>query len=385
MIGHSALQFVIPTTQPMEPVTKTLCIQRIKKIVFGLIVYFVLVTAQGQTKRVLFLGNSYTSVNNLPKMVSDIASSVGDSLIFDSNAPGGYYLGDHFVSSVSVNKIKSSNWDYVVLQDQSQSHASQPGFYTFSKASHKLDSIIGEFNLCAQTLFYITWGRKNGAPYWDSNTNTPGTWTYYQMDSAIQLNYMLEADSLRALASPVGAVWRYIKRNYPAIELFDADGSHPSQAGTYAAACCFYTVLFRKTPSLIAFDTGLSAIDAANIRNAAKAVVYDNFLMWNIGKYDYLINNACLTSIHDLSDNSSVKIFPNPFYSQTTVEINTFFQNSTFTLINSFGHTVKRLENVSGQSITLFRDNLPSGLYFLRLTKGDNNYFSTSRLVITDN
>lgn len=357
---------------------------RIKKLLTVIVFSFLLFTVQGQTKKVLFLGNSYTSVNNLPKMVSDIASSVGDSLIFDSNAPGGYYLGDHFISTVSVNKIKSGNWDNVVLQDQSLSHASQPGFYPFSKASYKLDSIIKKFNLCAQTLFYVTWGRKNGAPYWDGNTNTPGTWSYYQMDSAIQLNYMLEADSLRAMASPAGAVWRYIRRNYPAIELFDADGSHPSQAGTYAAACCFYTALFRKDPSLISFDAGLTAIDAANIRNAAKVMVYDNFLIWNIGKYDYLINDVCLTSIQDLSNNSSVNIFPNPFYLQTTIQTTTFFQNSTLTLINSFGQIVKRLENVSGQQITLFRDNLPNGLYFLRLTEGKSNYFSLIKLVITD-
>lgn len=308
----------------MEFITINLQMKRITKLLIILTFTLVVTIIQGQTKRVLFLGNSYTSVNNLPQMVSDVAASVGDNLIFDSNAPGGYYLGDHFISTVSLNKIKSGNWDNVVLQDQSQSHATQPGFHVFSKASYKLDSIIEKFNLCAQTLFYVTWGRKNGASYIDNNTNTIGTYTYYQMDSAIQLNYMLEADSLRAMASPVGAVWRYIKRNYPSIELFDADGSHPSQSGTYAAACCFYTALFRKNPTLISFNAGLSPIDAANIRNAAKVIVYDNFLIWNIGKYDYLMNDACLTSIQDLSDNSSVKIFPNPFYLQTTIQTQTF-------------------------------------------------------------
>lgn len=219
----------------------------------------------------------------------------------------------------------------------------------------------------------------------NGNTNTIETWTYYQMDSTIQLNYMLEVDSLKAVASPVGAVWRYIRRNFPTIELFDADGSHPSQAGTYAAACCFYTALFRKDPSFISFDAGLSAIDAANIRNAAKVIVYDNFLIWNIGKYDYLINDVCLTSIQDLFNNSSVNIFPNPFYLETTIQTNTFFQNSTLTLLNSFGQTVKQLYNVSGQQIILFRDDLPSGLYFLRLTEGYNSNFSISKLVIIGN
>ncbi len=32
---------------------------------------------QSQTKRVLFLGNSYTAFNNLPQMVADVALSTG--------------------------------------------------------------------------------------------------------------------------------------------------------------------------------------------------------------------------------------------------------------------------------------------------------------------
>ena len=37
-----------------------------------------------QSNKVLFLGNSYTGVNNLPQIISNIALSVGDNLIYDS-------------------------------------------------------------------------------------------------------------------------------------------------------------------------------------------------------------------------------------------------------------------------------------------------------------
>ena len=33
--------------------------------------------AQGDTLRVLFLGNSYTAANNLPQLVTDVAASAG--------------------------------------------------------------------------------------------------------------------------------------------------------------------------------------------------------------------------------------------------------------------------------------------------------------------
>lgn len=94
------------------------------------------------------------------------------------------------------------------------------------------------------------------------------------------------ADNNEAIISPVGAVWKYIRQNFPSIELYQADESHPSVAGTYAAACSFYTAMFRKDPSTITFNSTLSAPDAENIRSAAKIIVYDSLLNWHIGEYD---------------------------------------------------------------------------------------------------
>lgn len=90
-----------------------------------IIVFFVLIScsiANGQsiTKRALFLGNSYTGVNNLPQMIADVTTSTGDTLIFGSNTPGGYTLQGHSTNATSLAKIAVGNWDYVVLQEQSQ-------------------------------------------------------------------------------------------------------------------------------------------------------------------------------------------------------------------------------------------------------------------------
>ena len=41
-----------------------------------------------QRKEVLFVGNSYTYQNNLPQLVSDIATSFGDTLNYDSSLLG---------------------------------------------------------------------------------------------------------------------------------------------------------------------------------------------------------------------------------------------------------------------------------------------------------
>jgi hypothetical protein len=251
---------------------------------------FLNVNSQSITKRTLFLGNSYTAVNNLPQMVADAATSNGDVFIFDSNTPGGYTLQGHASNSTSLAKIALGNWDYVVLQEQSQLPSfeiSQVQANVFPYAQSLNNTIVAQ-NPCAETVFYMTWGRKNGDA--SNCASFPPLCTYEGMDDLLNLRYMMMADDNDAIVSPVGAVWRHIRQNHPLIELYQSDESHPSVAGTYAAACSFYTVLYRKDPTLITFNSTLSATDAANIRAATKLIVFDNLPNWNVGDYDPLAN-----------------------------------------------------------------------------------------------
>lgn len=260
------------------------------RIAFFALLICSIAKGQSQTKRVLFLGNSYTYVNNLPQMVADVAISTGDTLIFDNNAPGGHTFQGHSTNAISLAKIALGNWDYVVLQEQSQLPSfplSQVEADVFPYA-HILDSLINAKNLCAETVFYMTWGRKNGDA--SNCASWPPVCTYSGMDSLLNLRYSLMADNNNAIISPVGAVWKYIRQNFPLIDLYQADGSHPSVAGTYAAACSFYTTLFRKDPTLITFNSTLSTTDAANIRAATKLIVYNSLINWHIGEYDPLAN-----------------------------------------------------------------------------------------------
>lgn len=245
-------------------------------------------TANGQsrTKRALFLGNSYTGVNNLPQMVAAVSNSTGDTLLFDNNTPGGYTFQGHSTNASSLAKIAVGNWDYVVLQEQSQFPSfpiSQVETSVFPYAQF-LDSVINAQNPCAETVFYMTWGRKNGDA--SNCASWPPVCTYSGMDSLLNLRYRMMAENNNAILSPVGAVWKYIRQNHPSINLYQSDDSHPSMAGTYAAACCFYTALFRKDPTTITFNSTLSTTEASIIRAATKLIVYDNLMEWHIGEYD---------------------------------------------------------------------------------------------------
>jgi PKD repeat protein len=402
------------------------------------------------TKRVLFLGNSYTYVNNLPQIIADVSASVGDTLIFDSNTPGGYTLQGHSTNTTSLNKIMLGDYDFVVLQEQSQ----LPSFPDFQVQSDVfpyasfLDSVINRYNPCGETMFYMTWGRKNGdasnCPIWSP------VCTYAGMDSLLYLRYMMMADSNNAVVSPVGAVWKYIRQNYPLIDLYQSDESHPSPAGSYAAACCFYTSMFRKNPLLITNNYILSATDAANIRSVVKTIVYDSLLKWHIGEYDPIANfdftatsnsvtfnnlstnaisykwdfgdgdtsitfnpehtyatigNYMVTLIAyycNFSDtitqainisgttglngvlkpNNKIKLYPNPFTTSTTLSYsNKVLSKASIIIYDSYGNIVKQFNNLNGQKVLLSRDNLPSGIYFIRLVENDNVSGFTKALI----
>ena len=78
-----------------------------------------LTIAQGENKRVLFIGNSYTDVNNLPQLIQLAAESTGDCIDYRSNTPGGCTFQEH-CSNQSMELIRQGGWDIVVLQEQSQ-------------------------------------------------------------------------------------------------------------------------------------------------------------------------------------------------------------------------------------------------------------------------
>lgn len=258
-----------------------------KKYISGFLVILGIFFLHAQTtKKALFIGNSYIYTNNLPQLIAQMANSTGDQLVHDSNTPGGYTLKQHSTNATTLSKINQGNWDFVILQDQSQYPSFPDNFvqnnvYPYAEA---LNLAIIAANPCTETVFYATWGRKNG-----DQENCPG-WppvcTYEGMDDLLQQRYRYMADTNDAVLSPVSWVWRYIRTHHPEIELYSSDNSHPSLVGSYAAAAAFYTVMFEKNPEEISFNSSLSVETANKIRAAVKTIVWENLNTWNVGKYN---------------------------------------------------------------------------------------------------
>ncbi len=99
--------------------------------------------------------------------------------------------------------------------------------------------------------------------------------------------------------------------------------------------------------------------------------------------------SACIESgqtalgIHETTSNHIFSVFPNPFISSTTIQTTVNLTNATLTIYNSYGQTVKQVKNIAGHTASLSRDNLPGGLYFIRLTE-ENQIITVEKLIITD-
>jgi hypothetical protein len=254
-----------------------------RKLLLVLILFTTTLNAQ---ERVLFIGNSYTAANSLPTMVAAVASSANQNLACSQQTLGGATLYQHSQSNATYTKLASQSWDYVVLQAQSQEPSfpySQFSWQTLPYAIQLVDS-IRSIAPCAQPVFFRTWGRENGD---QANCAVfPPLCTYEGMDSILHRHYSLMADTTDAYLSPVGSVWKYIRDTDSTINLYTSDGSHPSLAGTYAAACTFFSMITRMDPNSITDDQNLAPAVAAAIRQAAKNVVYDSLSAWSVGLYD---------------------------------------------------------------------------------------------------
>lgn len=222
---------------------------------------------------VLFVGNSYTYVNDLPGTLSSLATNLGKEITIDSKTNGGFTFQNHVNDPVTFSKIHSKPWDVVVIQGQSQEPSfpdSQVDTQTLPYALQLADSVWAN-NSCGNVMYYMTWGRQNGDSQW-SEINT-----FEKMNTRLYNAYMRMADSSdRSMVSPVGRVWSYVRANHPTINLYNADESHPSLEGTYLAACTFYTSLFQQSAVGSNFYGGLNASTAGILQNAAASVILDS-------------------------------------------------------------------------------------------------------------
>jgi len=218
----------------------------------------------GPTKCILFIGNSLTYVNDLPHSLARLAASGGHPLVVDSYAPGGWQLHQDADSAEALAKIASRPWDFVVLQEQSEVPAiPQDREGLMYPAVRTLNGKIREAG--SQTLLFLTWGRKNGdVPF--------GYPDYESMQDGLTAGYEGIAKELGIPIVPAGPAWKAAHAQRPDLELW-SDDRHPSPAGTYLAACVFYSFLYRQSTEGLGYRMDLPRSEAQFIQRVAAGTV----------------------------------------------------------------------------------------------------------------
>ena len=78
-----------------------------------------------------------------------------------------------------------------------------------------------------------------------------------------------------------------------------------------------------------------------------------------------------------------ISIYPNPFSSSTTLHFDNLLDDANISVYNYNGQMVKQLENVSGQTAVLLRDDLTSGVYYVFINQ-NNSTLAIEKIVIID-
>lgn len=262
--------------------------------------------AYAQDTKVLFLGNSYTAVNDLPNTLRELALSLGDTVEVGMSAPGGYALEDHLGYAPSLAAIASQPWDYVVMQEQSQWGALiVEGATTTASAAVLLCNAIEANYECTYPVFYMTWGHENGDAF--SCPTFPSVCTYTGMQQNLRQGYLQVANYNNGYVSPVGEAWKQVRATHPLIDLYQPDGSHPTVEGTYLAACVFYCTLFQQDCINATFTSTLQPDTAAILRQIASSTVLDSVTTWNL---DVANGTNAIWSLLEFTSNSYTLFHP---------------------------------------------------------------------------
>ncbi len=242
----------------------------------------------GVTKKVLFIGNSYTFTNNMPQILDSIAAAFGDTLIFDMSAPGGYTMQQHTTNSTTISKIFSQKWDIVVIHEQSQMPAFPPSqvatdVYPYAA---RLDSMVHANDTCTQTMFMMTWGHANGDP---SNCGSyPVICSYTGMQFRLRESYLQMGIDNHACVAPVGMAFKVMMDSVYTPWLFISDSSHPLPAGSYLEAAVLYSSIYHKSSLNCPYTLGLAPASVYRLQRIATKVVFDSLDQWQQnGHYPY--------------------------------------------------------------------------------------------------
>jgi hypothetical protein len=171
------------------------------------------------------IGDSLTYYNDLPGLLQQFSAGESAPIYIEQATTPLASLSFHWTMDNSVDRISTGRFNYVVLQDFSRKPATDPedslqSFRDFDTAIKKAGG---------KTIIFQNWTRRG-----------------HQDDySALERTYNRVVEQTGARLAPIGAAWRLCAAERPDITLL-LDDRHPTDAGSYLAACVLYDVIYGK-------------------------------------------------------------------------------------------------------------------------------------------
>ena len=164
----------------------------------------------------LFMGNSHTSVNNLPGMVAAMVRGARPGMTVQATeAPGWMFLEERAADVSSIELLRERNWTYVVLQ--AQKYSSSGAFdYPIDGA---VDLVRKARAQHALPILFPEWPRRG----------INETQRIYDLHVSI-------ARVAPACVAPIPQAWDLSLARHPTLVLHNADGNHSAPAGAFLAA-----------------------------------------------------------------------------------------------------------------------------------------------------
>jgi Domain of unknown function (DUF4886) len=229
-----------------------------------LFIYFVILTTTAcsnlRTQKVLILGSSIVSVNDLPEIISEISQSMGKTLILESITMEGSRVADHTKLLKINNLLSSTSWTTVIITPQSYEVLREDWRNTFFyPAMDELIEMMGDKS--DNLAIFLLWGNRE-----------PNAWVSYENYEEMQTvidEISREYASTKSIGLvPVGSAWRKVIEDNIDISLY-RDSIHPSYSGSYLAACVIYSWLYNESTEGCSFYGELQLDEAQYLQKIA--------------------------------------------------------------------------------------------------------------------
>jgi hypothetical protein len=241
---------------------------------------------EGELK-VLFIGASYLTLNDLPKIFEGMAYAAGKEVFVARYLRPGFYLDFFAQDPGTARAIRNHRWDFVVLSGGCQT-AGYPDTHHLIKddwgrhhpfpALQELKRKVRENDPDTRLVYIMPWAFEDGLTW------IPGQGDdYFAMQERIRANALHWAESLDLVLAPVGMAWREVLEwNPPEHFLHASDWNHPGGRGSYLSAAVLYSTIFGESSEEVPDRWVLDMSEAAGLRRVASRVVLDSLDLWRI-------------------------------------------------------------------------------------------------------